>query len=139
MSLHIMYNHQCPKCGAYYIPYKEDTPCPKCGFVEGDKVDIVSEIVNSANYQMICNGFYTPLVWYIGSFGDHVASLIFEVLDKFYQQDKKSFDEVSFEYFNDGEWGKQLYLKGHIIDLSKEAYKQIEKHKNDTVKQEGNH
>ena len=31
MSLHIMYDHQCAKCEAFYIPYEEGVTCPNCG------------------------------------------------------------------------------------------------------------
>lgn len=34
MSFHIMYDHQCLKCEAYYIPYKKGIVCPYCGLNE---------------------------------------------------------------------------------------------------------
>lgn len=128
MSLHIMYDHQCSNCEAFYIPYKENISCPNCGFEE-ESVNIISTIVNSANYQMDIYGCYSPIAWWVGSFGDHVALHIFNVLDKFYEQKEKNFEEVSKEYFDEGDWGDQIYLKQHIKDISYEVYQEIEKQK----------
>ena len=105
MSLHIMYDHQCSKCEAFYIPYKKGIVCPQCGLNEEDIYDITPELVESANYQMDTVGCYEPLAWWIGSFGDHVAFLIFMMLDKFYAQKEKNFKEVAKEHFNSIDWG----------------------------------
>lgn len=34
MTMHVVYDHECPACEALYIPYDEDVPCPRCGIVE---------------------------------------------------------------------------------------------------------
>lgn len=76
-------------------------------------------------------GFYTPIAWWVGSFGDHVALLIFQVLDAFNTQEIKSFQEFSLEYFDKSKWGNQLYMKNHIHDLSYSVFLSIEdKNKN---------
>lgn len=129
MSLHIMYDHQCSKCEAFYIPYEKGVVCPQCALDEDETYDIVPQLANSANYQMDIHGFYTPIAWWTGSFGDHVAFLIFKVLDKFYTQKENNFQEVAEEHFNSSEWGTQLYMKNHIRDLSYEVYLEIEKQK----------
>lgn len=120
MSLHIMYDHQCPKCKAYYIPYEKGIVCPNCGLNEENVYDIVPQLVNSANYQMDTMGFYTPIAWWSGSLGDYVALIIFQILDAYtnreYSEDK--FQESASQYCNNRKWGNQLYLKNHICDLS---------------------
>ena len=40
MSLHIMYDYQCSKCEAFYIPYEEGVTCPNCGLDEDEVYDI---------------------------------------------------------------------------------------------------
>jgi hypothetical protein len=40
MTLHIHYTHQCPSCGAYYIPCDKNVPCPRCGVVEQERFDL---------------------------------------------------------------------------------------------------
>ena len=120
MSLHIMYDHQCSKCQAFYIPYAKDIVCPNCGVDEEEMYDIVPQLVESANYQMDSMGFYIPVAWWIGSFGDHVALIIFQILDTYTKRDnkEKKFQDIAFEYCNKGTWGNQLYMKDHIRDLS---------------------
>jgi hypothetical protein len=126
MSLHIMYDHQCPKCAAYYIPYEQNIVCPNCGLDENEVDDIVPQLVHSANYQKNVYGCYTPIAWWVGSFGDHVALLLFEILDKFNVQKEKEFIEFSREYVDNRKWGNQLYLKEHIRNLSYKVYLEIE-------------
>lgn len=129
MSLHIMYDNQCQQCEAYYIPYKDDVVCPNCGSILEEIYNIVPQLAHSANYQMDMHGFYTPIAWWVGSLGDHIALLIFKVLDKFYTQEESTFKEIAQEHFNNRDWGSQLYMKNHIIDLSYEVYLEIEKQK----------
>ena len=131
MSLHIMYDHQCSKCEAYYIPYEKDIVCPNCGLNEEEVYDITPRLAYSAKYQMDTHGFYTPIAWWTGSFGDHVALLIFKVLDKFYNQKNKSFEEVALEHFDSSKWGDQLYMKNHMRELSYKVYLEIENTKDD--------
>lgn len=125
MSLHIMYDHQCSDCEAYYIPY-DNVPCPNCGKVEDERTSIISMITYSANYQKDCFNRYTPIAWWTGSFGDYVALKVFHVLDNFYSQDNKDFTAVSQEYVNQLKWGNQLYLKNHIRDIAEKVYYEIE-------------
>lgn len=132
MSLHIMYDHQCSKCEAFYIPYEEGIVCPSCGLEEDEVYDITPELVHSANYQMDTMGLYEPLAWWVGSFGDHVALLIFKVLDKFYMQEEKGFEEIAEEHFSSSDWGTQQYMKNHIKDLSYKLYLEIQKQKSIT-------
>ena len=47
MSLHIMYDHQCSKCKAFYIPYEKGIVCPNCGLNEDDIYDIVPQLAHS--------------------------------------------------------------------------------------------
>ena len=122
-----MYDHQCSKCEAYYIPYEKGIVCPNCGLDEEEIYDIVPKLANSANYQMDTMGFYTPIAWWTGSFGDHVALLIFQVLDAYNAQKEKSFPEFALEYFDKSKWGNQLYMKEHIRALSYKVFLELQK------------
>ena len=105
---------------------------PNCGLDEDEVYDITAELAHSANFQMNAHGFYTPIAWWTGSFGDHVALLIFKVLDKFYTQEEKSFQEIAEEHFSSSDWGTQQYMKNHIRDLSYKVYLEIQKQKSIT-------
>ena len=128
MSLHIMYDHQCLECEAYYIPYAKDIVCPNCGKAEKKVFNIVAELAKSAQYQMNTMGFYTPIAWWTGSFGDYVALIIFQILDAYTNQtEEKDFKSVATEYCNNKTWGNQLYMKNHIRDLTYKVYLELQK------------
>ncbi|MGB9877236.1 MAG: hypothetical protein ACPLPS_05670 [bacterium] len=59
MTLHIHYDHQCPNCGAFYIPY-EDVPCPNCGLMEEERFDFIPQAVESLLYNLHRYGSYFP-------------------------------------------------------------------------------
>jgi len=52
MSYHATYKHECPKCGAYYIPFDQAVPYPKCGKVESERLDFIPEAATSANFNL---------------------------------------------------------------------------------------
>ena len=83
MTLHVHYDHQCPNCMAYYIPYDKDVPCPCCGFVEQERFDFIPQAAMSAHYNLETQGSYVPGAWYTGSLGDHILSLLFPLLEKY--------------------------------------------------------
>lgn len=125
MSLHIYYDHQCPECEAHYIPYANTVICPRCGFKEDEVVNIIPQLACSAKYQMDTMGFYTPVAWWVGSFGDHVALMIFKLLDRCDFQEGEDFEAIALEYFDEKDWGEQLYLKEHIRDIARLVYIEI--------------
>ena len=129
MSIPIMYNHQCSKCEAYYIPYDKDIVCPNCGLNEEVAEDIISRIVSSANYQKEIFGIYTPIAWWTGSLGDHIALLIFQCLDAYEAQAEKSFAEFAQVYFDKAQWGNQLYMKRNIYGLSCGVFEALDSEK----------
>ena len=126
MSSHIYYDHQCQKCKAFYIPYEKDIVCPNCGLNEKEIYDIVPEIVGSAEYHKVTTGSYTPLAFFISSLGDRISLQIYRVLDAFYKQDKKNFQEFSKDYFNNMEWKEHLYMKNHLCDLSYKVFLELQ-------------
>ena len=134
MSLHIMYDHQCSKCEAFYIPYAEGIVCPNCGLDEKAPYNLVPILANSAEYQMNTMGFYTPIAWWTGSFGDHVALIIFQILDAYDKQEGQKFQDIALEHCNSNSWGKQLYIKDHICDLSYKVFLELKSNVKKKVK-----
>jgi hypothetical protein len=124
-----MYTHQCSNCEAYYLPYKERICCPKCGLDEKEVYDVISELVQSANYQMDMNGFYTPLAWWNGSYADHVALYLFQLFDAYYEQSEKEFKEFCLAYINNSDWGDQEYAKLYTFDVACEVFYQLKREK----------
>ena len=125
-----MYDHQCKNCEAYYIPYDEDVVCPNCGAHEEEVADnIVSTLVSSANYQKKMFGIYTPIAWWIGSLGDHIALLIFQCLDAYEAQAEKNFTEFAQIYFDKAKWGNQLYMKSNVYGLTCKVFEVLDSKK----------
>lgn len=131
MSLHIIYTHQCSNCEAYYIPYAKGVKCPRCGIEEDDKeaYEVISQIVESANYQKSRYGVYTPLAWWNGSYADHIAFYLFKLFDKYDKQKEKDFNEFSLDFIMNSQWKDQEYAKHHIYDIAQEVFQKLKNDK----------
>src|SRR5262245_55607438 len=97
MTMHVVYSHECGACGAYYIPYDIDVPCPKCGIIERARFDYIPQAVASMQVNKESGGAYTPGAWWVGSLGDHILSLLFGLFDAYEAQR----GQVAFEAFMD--------------------------------------
>jgi len=127
--IHIMHDHKCSQCKAFYLPYEKGVVCPNCGFHEEDVYDIVPKLTQIAKLQIDKIGLYTPIVWWKGSFVDNVALLIFQALDAFEEDGGEDFKQFVQEYFDNKKWGNQLYMKNHVKDLAYRVYLSINNYK----------
>ena len=128
MTLHIHYNHTCPKCDAYYIPYDDAVPCPRCGLIETERFDFVPEAARSALFNIQVYGSFVPSAWYVGSYGDHVLMLIFSILEQ-YRVNKKdtTFQTVVRAIADKMEFGDQEYAREYVVSLSARIFEEISK------------
>ena len=130
MTLHINYNHQCPKCGAYYIPYKDGDKtiaCPKCGHVGDEAFDFIPKAVNSVKFNLREYGSYTPLAWATMSLGDHILRILFGILEGYSKEVKgKNFEKYAKEYLSKMVWGNQEYLRDHILGIALIVKKELD-------------
>lgn len=96
MTYHVSFKHKCPKCGAYDIPFDKDVPCPRCGELEEKRFNFIPEAAKSAHFNLTSRGGYVPGAWYVGSLGDHILHILFQVLD-YHRKDAtgRPFDEVA--------------------------------------------
>lgn len=119
MTLHVVYNHQCPSCQAYYIPYDERVPCPRCGLIEEERYDYIPQAAASMRYNHRTGGSYTPGAWWVGSLGDHILSLLFGLFDG-YEERKGAvgFEEYLVDRLLAMQWGEQEYLREHIHGIA---------------------
>jgi hypothetical protein len=126
MSVHIDYDHQCPRCGAYYIPY-EDVPCPNCGLMEEERFDFVPQAVDSLLYNLNSYGSFLPPTWWVGSLGDHILRILFIIFEAFRQSGEADFPSFAEQVLAEGDWGDQQYLEKHIYGIALRVYEEIEK------------
>src|SRR5262249_16868813 len=118
MTLHVVYNHQCPECGAYYIPY-DLVPCPRCGWQEAERFDYIPQATASMLFNKRHGGRYTPGAWWVGSLGDHILHLLFGLFDAYEEEGSG----VSFPPWAEARlaacnWGEQTYLQAHVAGIA---------------------
>jgi hypothetical protein len=118
MTLHVVYNHQCASCQAFYIPY-DGVPCPRCGVVVEERFDYIPEAAASMRFNKDSGGSYTPGAWWVGSLGDHILSLLFGLFDAYdAHEGDQSFEEFATEYLGRMQWGDQEYLRDHVRGIA---------------------
>ena len=81
MTIHINNSHKCPSCDAFYVPYEENLPCPKCGKIEKQDFDIFMPLAVESLMFNKKQGSFIPPMWIVESFGDHVLHLLFPVFE----------------------------------------------------------
>ena len=125
MTLHVVYDHKCGKCGAFYIPY-DTVPCPKCSTVEEERFDYIAQAAASMEYNKATCGQYTPLAWWVGSLGDHILHLLFGLFDGYEREGAgENFEGYISRRLGDMQWGGQGYLSGHIQAIALAVRKTI--------------
>jgi len=122
MTLHVVYDHRCPQCSAFYIPFDQDVPCPNCGAVEAERFDYVPQAAASLRYNLETQGSYVPAAWWVGSLGDHLLHLLFSVFEQYRKQEAVDFSEFASIYLSSLKWGDQPYLRQHVLDIALRVY-----------------
>jgi hypothetical protein len=127
MTLHISYNHQCPQCQAFYIPYDTNVPCPKCGCIEEKRFDFIPQAAASA----LCNldeGSYLPEAWLAGTFVDQALFLVFRTLEAHRTADEAGdFTDIARAFFDSLNWGDYGYAREHIFGIACRVFEEIQK------------
>ena len=129
MTLHIMYNHKCPKCGAYYIPYDENVPCPNCGYMEKDRFDFIPRAVKSLKFNHEAYGSYIPFAWWISSLGDYIMDILFSLFQDFEDSGAEDFSKFAREFLSKINWKDHKYMEEHIYNIAMRVYEELEKEK----------
>lgn len=128
MTLHVSFTHECGECGAYYIPYDADVPCPNCGKVEAERFDFIPQAVASMEVNKEEGGCYTTGAWFVGGLGDHLLLLLFGLFDSYEEQEgKQSFSDFVDGYLGNIEWGEQDYLGPHFQGIAMRIHEEMQK------------
>jgi hypothetical protein len=85
MKRHIIYDHQCPKCCASYIPY-DDIRCPNCGYRERERFDYIPLLVASLEFNYKTYGSYAAPGWYDNSLGEKVFYILSFLFEEYHQK-----------------------------------------------------
>lgn len=125
-TIHINYNHSCPKCKAMYVPFGEDVPCPRCGMVETKRFDFVTRAAESAQLNLATNGSYLPHTWWVSSLADFVLYVCFEILEQ-HRKDGGIYhiDQVAKEVVEGTDMADKPYLREHVYEASLAVYDRL--------------
>jgi len=126
LTLHINYDHQCPKCEAYYVPY-DDVPCPRCGLVEKERFDCITRAARSLLFNLDNYGSYVPPAWWVSSLGDHILQILFGIFEKFKKSEEKDIIKFSEDCLPEADWTGQKYLESHISRIASRVNQEIDK------------
>lgn len=119
MTLHAVYDHQCPQCEAFYIPYDDDVPCPNCGEIEEERFDYVSKATASLRYNLKMTESYMPAAWWVGSLGDHILYVLFQLFERYRNEEPNmDFEAFADDVLSTYQWGEQKYLMRHIYTIA---------------------
>ena len=129
MTLHIHYDHECPECGADYIPYDTDVPCPRCGLHEEERfADFVSQAADSACYNADCGGSYMPMAWGCFSLADSTLMFLFQMFDGYTAHGEgQTFDDFAREFIRDSTFEDSEYLRDYMHPLATRVYAEVER------------
>ena len=128
MTMHIKYDHICPQCGAMYIPYDSDVPCPMCGTIEDERFDFISQAATPTLVNLKVGGKYIPEAWWVSTYADHVMQVVFQFLETHRIDDAGSeFSSVARGCVDRGEWGNQEYAKEHMFAIACRVYDEIQR------------
>jgi hypothetical protein len=128
MSYHIkLKDYFCSSCGAQYIPYKGDIPCPNCKKAPAgnisDYASFIEQMIGSLRANKMKGGSYLPGAWYIGSFTDHIQDIIFHVFNILDDNKKEDGKSLIIKYLDSIEWDKEsFYIKEHAKSIALEVY-----------------
>lgn len=121
--MHVVYDHKCLGCGAHYIPFEEDIVCPKCNLMEPEIFDYIPQAVASMKINK-AQGKYMPGAWWVGSLGDHILHIMFNLFDEFEQQNEE-FSVFARNYLSQMEWGDQAYFQAHVLEIAIRIYGEL--------------
>ncbi len=126
MSYHIkLKEYFCPNCKASFIPYELKMSCPNCKTVQknipNEYLSFIDELIVSLRVNKIRGGSFLPGAWYMGSYAEHMQSIIFKL---FYAVESKKLDINGLKkYMDDIRWDQTTpYFKGYVTDMALRVY-----------------
>jgi len=117
MTLHVVYDHQCGKCGAAYIPTMLTYPVLGAVLVEADRFCFIDEAVESMRYNKV-DGRYRPAAWLVDSHGDQVLNVMFDLFDAHEEIHPENFANFAATWLTRYDWGDEQYFHGHLLAIA---------------------
>jgi len=108
--------HKCKKCGAYFLPFEHNLPCPQCGTPSTEFYDFVSEAATGLQIHKRDYGHYSAAGFFVGGLPEHIFLQLCNAFDEI--QDHSDFPTALRRYLDGSDWGDQKYLSSHIYDIA---------------------
>jgi hypothetical protein len=126
-SIQVNITHKCAGCGALYVPYDLHVPCPRCGVVERQRCDFVSNAVRILLHNLEHHKTFLPDGWIAESFADYVLAVLLEIFHAYTaSKTDKTFYEFSHEMLEDKvDLPRNTYLAGHMHTLAMRMYEEL--------------
>ena len=127
MTLHISYDHECPECGASYVPYGKEVCCPRCGLFEQERFETFIQLTTkSALYNFQYRRRFTPIAWAACSLGDTLLYFLFTLLDSYLEKmDGNTVETFSEKYVASADFNGTEYLREYVVILACEVQKNV--------------
>ena len=126
MTLHTFYDHQCPSCEAFYIPYDDVVPCPNCGLVEEERYDFITEAADSVIDNLRHFGSCVPDAWLVDSYGDHILRFVFHILQMLRDgNDGDTIEAIARFVVDRMGWEGQEYAKDHLFAIACRVHEEL--------------
>lgn len=108
--------HQCSQCEAFFLPFEQGLPCPRCGEPATEFHDFLAEAIAGLTIHKRQYGRFSPGAFFVGGFAEHVFLLLCNSLDAI--DGAANFEEAMRRHLDDCEWGDQQYLRSHVYDIA---------------------
>lgn len=119
----------CPKCSAFYIPFKKDFKCPSCNEPINEFYDIIPETISLMASNKKEYGKYKPDDWPITTFLRYVQRHVFSLLDLIEENNFNDGDDFIKFAFRKDNWVAPEYERKHIEEIALFVFQYLQKEK----------
>ena len=128
-SIQVNNAHKCAGCGALYVPYDCDVPCPRCGTVEKQRCDFIAQAVRILLHNLEHHKTFLPDGWIAESFADYVLAILLQVFHAYtVAEPEESFYEFSRQMLEEHlDLDSDGYLLDHMHAMTLRMWEELRK------------
>ena len=117
-------SYQCTSCQAYFIPFEQGLPCPRCGARAAEFQDFVAEVAAGLRMHKEWYGRYTPGAYFVGSLAEKVFHILCMAFDA--AREAEDFQAALEDHLAKIDWGDHLYARDHILQIAVRAKQRLD-------------
>lgn len=108
--------HQCAQCEAFFLPFEQGLPCPRCGSPATEFYDFLTDAIAGLTIHKRQYGRFSPGAFFVGGLAEHVFLLLCNALDAI--DGAVDFQDAMRRHLDSCDWGDQAYLRSHVYDIA---------------------